>query len=100
MHVVISGSSGLIGGALAASLLADGHRVTRLVRREPQARADGSVEARWDPQADAVAVDPALLDGADAVVGLAGAGVGDRRWTAAYKTEIRESRVHGTGALA
>lgn len=100
MHVVISGSSGLIGGALAASLLADGHRVTRLVRREPQTRVDGSAEARWDPRAEAVAVDPAVLDGADAVVGLAGAGVGDRRWTAAYKNEIRESRVRGTGALA
>ncbi|MET7474077.1 TIGR01777 family oxidoreductase [Streptomyces sp. NPDC005648] len=98
MHVVISGSTGLIGGALSASLLADGHRVTRLVRREPQARADGSEEARWDPRAGTL--DPAVLDGADAVVGLAGAGVGDRRWTASYKREIRESRVRGTGALA
>ncbi|MGW2517335.1 TIGR01777 family oxidoreductase [Streptomyces sp. NPDC001617] len=98
MHVVISGSTGLIGSALTASLLADGHRVTRLVRREPQARTDGSEEARWEPRAGAV--DPALLDGADAVVGLAGAGVGDRRWTASYKREIRESRVRGTGALA
>ena len=97
MHVVISGSTGLIGGALTASLLADGHRVTRLVRREPRARADGSGEARWDPGAG---VDPAVLDGADAVVGLAGAGVGDRRWTASYKQEIRDSRVRGTGALA
>ncbi|MEU1267720.1 TIGR01777 family oxidoreductase [Streptomyces sp. NPDC005799] len=98
MHVVISGSSGLIGGALAASLIADGHRVTRLVRREPQIRADGSEEARWEPRAGGV--DPAVLDGADAVVGLAGAGVGDRRWTAAYKARIRESRVRGAGALA
>ncbi|MGY6019000.1 TIGR01777 family oxidoreductase [Streptomyces spinosirectus] len=98
MHVVISGSSGLIGGALAASLLADGHRVTRLVRREPRARADGSAEARWDPRRGAA--DPAVLDGADAVVGLAGAGVGDHRWTTAYRREIRESRVRGTGALA
>ncbi|MFJ9541125.1 TIGR01777 family oxidoreductase [Streptomyces sp. NPDC101225] len=98
MHVVISGSSGLIGGALAASLLADGHRVTRLVRRAPRARADGSVESVWDPRAGTA--DPDVLDGADAVVGLAGAGVGDRRWTAAYKREIRESRVHGTKALA
>lgn len=98
MHVVISGSSGLIGSALAASLLSDGHRVTRLVRREPQTRSDGSGEARWEPGAGGV--DPAVLDGADAVVGLAGAGVGDRRWTASYKALIRESRVRGTGALA
>jgi uncharacterized protein len=98
MHVVISGSSGLIGGALATSLLADGHRVTRLVRREPRVRADGSDEAHWDPRAGAV--DPAVLDGTDAVVGLAGAGVGDRRWTARYKREIHDSRVRGTTALA
>ncbi|MDN3025816.1 TIGR01777 family oxidoreductase [Streptomyces sp. S.PB5] len=98
MHVVISGSSGLIGGALAASLLGDGHRVTRLVRREPRPRDDGSQEARWDPQGGLL--DPAVLDGADAVVGLAGAGVGDRRWTAAYKKRIRDSRVLGTTALA
>jgi uncharacterized protein (TIGR01777 family) len=98
MHVVISGSSGLIGGALAASLLADGHRVTRLVRREPVPRDDGSEEARWDPRAGLV--DPAVLEGTDAVVGLAGAGVGDRRWTTAYKERIRDSRVLGTTALA
>ncbi|MEU6377127.1 TIGR01777 family oxidoreductase [Streptomyces sp. NPDC046909] len=98
MHVVISGSSGLIGGALAASLLDDGHQVTRLVRREPRPRDDGSQEARWDPRAGLL--DPAVLDGADAVVGLAGAGVGDRRWTTAYKKQIRDSRVLGTTTLA
>ncbi|MEU5892110.1 TIGR01777 family oxidoreductase [Streptomyces sp. NPDC047461] len=98
MHVVISGSSGLIGGALAASLLDDGHRVTRLVRREPRSRDDGSAEARWDPQAGLL--DPGVLEGADAVVGLAGAGVGDRRWTQTYKKQIRDSRVLGTTALA
>jgi uncharacterized protein (TIGR01777 family) len=99
MRVVISGSTGLIGQALAASLLADGHKVTRLVRRPPRPAApDGSAEAEWDPHS--CELDPRVLDGAEAVVGLAGAGVGDRRWTAEYKQEIRDSRVRGTNALA
>ena len=94
MKVVITGSSGLIGTALTASLRADGHQVVRLVRRPPRA-AD---EVRWDPQA-ADAGRPALTD-VDACVHLAGAGVGDHRWTAAYKAEIRSSRVLPTRALA
>ncbi|HEU5333115.1 MAG TPA: TIGR01777 family oxidoreductase [Actinocrinis sp.] len=99
MRVVISGSTGLIGQALAASLLADGHTVTRLVRREPRpATRDGSGEARWDPHS--CELDPRVFDGADAVVGLAGAGVGEHRWTDEYKQEIRDSRVHGTTTLA
>jgi len=94
MKVAITGSSGLIGTALTASLRADGHQVVRLVRRPPRA-AD---EIRWDPRA-ADAGNP-VLAGVSACVHLAGAGVGDHRWTAAYKAEIRSSRVLGTRALA
>jgi len=94
MKVAITGSSGLIGTALTASLQADGHQVVRLVRRPPQA-AD---EIRWDPRA-ADAGNPVLAD-VSACVHLAGAGVGDHRWTAAYKAEIRSSRVLATRALA
>jgi uncharacterized protein len=94
MKVAITGSSGLIGTALTASLQADGHEVVRLVRRPPRA-AD---EIRWDPRA-ADAGNPALTR-VDACVHLAGAGVGDHRWTAAYKAEIRSSRVLATRALA
>ena len=94
MRVAISGASGLIGTALTASLRADGHEVVRLVRRPPRA-AD---EIRWDPRA-ADAGNPALT-GVSACVHLAGAGVGDHRWTAAYKAEIRSSRVLATRALA
>ena len=94
MKVAITGSSGLIGAALTASLRADGHQVVRLVRRPPQAAG----EIRWDPRA-ADAGNPPLSD-VDACVHLAGAGVGDHRWTAAYKTEIRASRVLPTRALA
>ena len=94
MKVAVTGSSGLIGTALTASLRADGHQVVRLVRR-PQRGAD---ELRWDPRA-ADAGDP-NLSGVDAVVHLAGAGVGDHRWTPSYKAEIRASRVLSTTALA
>ena len=94
MKVAITGSSGLIGTALTASLQADGHQIVRLVRRPPRA-AD---EIRWDPRA-ADAGNP-VLEGLTACVHLAGAGVGDHRWTAAYKAEIRSSRVLATRALA
>lgn len=94
MNIAITGSSGLIGRALTASLRADGHEVVRLVRRPPR----DAGEARWDPRA-ADAGDPAL-SGTDAVVHLAGAGIGDHRWTSAYKAELRASRVLGTRALA
>jgi uncharacterized protein (TIGR01777 family) len=94
MRVTVTGSSGLIGSALAQSLREDGHDVVRLVRREP-ARDD---EARWSP-ADGC-VDKDSLEDADAVVHLAGAGVGDRPWTKAYKRKIRDSRLVGTRTLA
>ncbi|NEA38893.1 TIGR01777 family oxidoreductase, partial [Streptomyces sp. SID11385] len=55
-------------------------------------------EARWDPQGGDV--DTAALAGCDTVVNLAGAGIGDHRWTDAYKRTIRDSRVLGTATLA
>ncbi|MFI1100016.1 TIGR01777 family oxidoreductase [Streptomyces melanogenes] len=94
MRIAITGSTGLIGTALAQSLRADGHDLVKLVRRP--ARAGDEVE--WDPKRQYV--DTAGLAGCEAVVHLAGAGVGDHRWTAAYKKEIRDSRVLGTAALA
>jgi hypothetical protein len=99
MKVAVTGSSGLIGTALVASLRADGHEVIKLVRRPPR----GADEARWDPRAaDAglIPYAPGELDGLGACVHLAGAGVADKRWTARYKTEIRASLVLGTRALA
>lgn len=99
MKVAITGSSGLIGTALTASLHADGHEVIRLVRRPPR----GSGEVRWDPQAADAGLNGTSatdLKGIEACVHLAGAGVGDRRWTRRRKAEIRASRVMGTRALA
>jgi uncharacterized protein (TIGR01777 family) len=94
MRIADTGSTGLIGTALLRSLRTDGHEVVRLVRRVPRA-AD---EVRWDPRMQRV--DAVGLRGCEAVVNLAGAGVGDRRWTDAYKKEIRDSRVLGTAAVA
>lgn len=93
MKVAITGSSGLIGSALVKDLRRDGHDVVRLVRREP-AKPD---EAHWDPYGT---VDAKALEGCDAVVHLAGAGVADRPWTDSYKQKIRDSRVRGTRVLA
>jgi len=95
MQVAVTGSSGLIGTALVAALRADGHRVIRLVRAGPPAQ-DTLV---WDPRAERGGLDPRSLDGVGAVVHLAGAGVADKRWTAGYRAEIRNSRVQGTRAL-
>jgi uncharacterized protein (TIGR01777 family) len=104
MKVAVTGSSGLIGTALVASLRSDGHEVVKLVRRPPRS-AD---EIRWDPRAADARLsssgsgpaDLDRLDGLDACVHLAGAGVMDHRWTSRYKAEIRASRVLGTRALA
>lgn len=93
-RIAVTGASGLIGSALVRSLRADGHHVSRLVRR-PARTAD---EVEWDPARQYV--DAAGLVGVDAVVHLAGAGVGERRWSEAYKKEIRDSRVLGTRAIA
>jgi hypothetical protein len=93
-RVAVAGASGLIGGALVRSLVADGHEVVRLVRRA----ARGEHEVCWDPEGQYV--NAAGLAGCDVVVNMAGAGVGDHRWTPEYKRRIRDSRVLGTAALA
>ena len=94
MDVLITGSSGLIGSALRPALQAAGHHPLRLVRgatTEPDAIG-------WDPKAGSV--DAASLDGIDAVVNLAGAGIGDRRWSDEYKRTVLESRTRATTLLA
>ena len=94
MRIIISGSSGLIGTSLVARLRGDGHDVVRLVRRP----AAGSGESTWDPAAGTL--DATVVDGADAVINLAGAGIGDKRWTDEYKETLRASRLSSTGLLA
>jgi uncharacterized protein (TIGR01777 family) len=90
MKVVVTGSSGLIGGALVEALRQDGHTVVRLVRQAPA----GPDEVRWDPGEGRL--DPAALADADAVVHLSGAGIGDRRWTEQYKRVLYDSRIAST----
>lgn len=94
MRVAVTGASGLIGGALVPHLRRQGHDVLRLVRGV----ATAPDEVSWDPQVGFV--DLPALSGVDAVVHLAGAGVGDHRWTDEYKAVIRESRVRGTDTIA
>jgi uncharacterized protein len=95
MKVAVAGSSGLIGSAVAGDLWSAGHQVIRLVRRSPAAPG----QVRWDPRAPGAGLDPAVLEGTQAVLNFAGAPVA-RRWTAAYKAEIRASRVESTRNLA
>lgn len=99
MQIAITGATGLIGTALSRSLQADGHEVVPVVRRPV---SDGERAVRWDPAS--ATIDGPALEGVDAVVHLAGAGIGDRRWDDAYRREILDSRVRGTellvGALA
>jgi uncharacterized protein len=96
VRIAVTGSTGLIGTALVAALRGAGHRVIRLVRQTPASED----EIAWDPLAPTGGLAPGALDGLDAAVHLAGANVAGRRWTAAYKEEIRASRVRGTRALA
>ncbi|MGK5533080.1 TIGR01777 family oxidoreductase [Streptomyces sp. URMC 129] len=95
-RVAVTGTNGLIGGALAAALRAEGRDVVRLVRRPPAAPD----EARWDPTGKDPELTATAVRGCDAVVHMAGAGVADHRWTERYKRELRDSRVLGTAALA
>ncbi|MBL7502538.1 TIGR01777 family protein [Frankia sp. CNm7] len=94
MRIVVSGASGVLGSALVPALRADGHEVITLVRRPPR----GPDEVRWNPGGGEL--DRAALGDVDAAVHLAGAGIGDRRWTADYRREILDSRVQGTRLLA
>jgi hypothetical protein len=95
MNVLITGSSGLVGSALAPLLTSGGHRVIRLVRSEAGA---GEGRVLWDPEAGTI--DTASLEGLDTVVHLAGESIAAGRWTAAQKARILESRVKGTRLLA
>lgn len=93
MRVLIAGASGLIGTELSRQLGAAGHTAVRLVRREPLGRN----EFRWDPAA--LVLDPAVLEGIDAIVNLSGASLSRLPWTPGYRKEILQSRVQATRTL-
>ena len=92
--IAITGASGLIGTALAQHLTSQGHRVVRFTRQT----SSGSDSIAWNPKTGSIEADK--LRGVDAVVHLAGAGIGDKRWTTDYKREILESRTKSTALLA
>ena len=95
----ITGATGFVGSALTASLMKDGHHVVRIGRSSGHASPVPRLRnVTWDPAAGRL--DPAGLEGVDAVVHLAGESVAGGRWTTARKTAIRQSRVQGTTLLA
>lgn len=93
-NVVVTGASGLIGGALVSQLRADGYQVKKLVRRSVR----NTDEIFWNPTSGEIEL--AALADTDAIIHLAGAGVGDKRWSAAYRSEILNSRLLGTSTIA
>src|SRR5581483_1392883 len=99
MKIVMTGATGFLGRPLAESLAAEGHDVVVLSRgRAPQAPR-GSRVAAWNPDGTAGAW-AAELDGAGAVVNLAGESIAARRWTAAQKQRILDSRLLATRSVA
>jgi uncharacterized protein (TIGR01777 family) len=92
--IAVTGASGLIGSALVAQLKSDGHQVQKIVRR-PARTAD---EVSWNPIKGEI--DLQSLEGVDVIFHLAGAGVGDKRWTSSYRSEILNSRLLGTTTIA
>jgi uncharacterized protein (TIGR01777 family) len=93
VKIAITGSHGLIGSALMAGLPSQGHQVIRIVRTDA-----GPDDIEWVPIAGRI--DSSALEGTDAVINLAGAGVGDHRWSEPYKAEILRSRIDGTATLS
>ena len=93
MHIIVSGANGLIGKALVPALESAGHRVTRLVRGRAR---PGWAEIAWEPETGRIA--PQAIDGAEAVVHLAGESIVGR-WNADKKRRIYDSRVRGTQVL-
>jgi uncharacterized protein len=94
MRIVIAGSSGFLAAHLMPALRLEGYEITRLVRRPPK----GADEVRWNP--DGGELDPDALADVDAVINLAGANIGERRWTPEFKAKLVSSRVNATGTIA
>jgi uncharacterized protein (TIGR01777 family) len=100
MHIVIAGGSGFLGGALARTLAAEGHQVSILTRQSP-----GSLPGQpritlvqWTPDGN-TGPWAAAVDGATAIVNLAGESIAAKRWSPAQKKKLRDSRLHATRSL-
>jgi uncharacterized protein (TIGR01777 family) len=94
MRILMAGASGFLGTRLAHRLSTEGHGIVRLVRRPPS----GTGEIRWNPSSGEL--DPAAFDGVDAVINLAGANIGDKRWSKSFKQLLQSSRVGSTDTIA
>jgi len=92
MRILMAGTSGMIGSAVAPCLTTQGHEVVRLVRREP-----GAGEVRWDP--DSGTIDAGAVEGFDGVVHVASMRW-PLRWTSGFKKQMRENRLRSNGLLA
>ena len=105
MKIVIAGGTGFLGRPLTDRLVSEGHDVVILTRRvSPQLRARAVV---WSPGKDAENIVSGItgawaneIDGADAVINLAGESIAGRRWSPSHKKQILESRIHATRSLA
>ena len=93
MRIIVAGASGLIGTAISSTLRNAGHDVCALVRRAPATPS----EFQWNPAEGSI--DDTALKGADAVINLSGAGIGDRPWTRSRINELRSSRLGATTTL-
>jgi hypothetical protein len=106
MRIVIAGGTGFLGSPLAEVYAEDGHDVRVLsrglapgeARHDPGTGMPGITRVGWNPEAQDAPWAP-VIDGADAVVNLAGEGIGDKRWTPQRKAQIRDSRVNSTRQL-
>jgi len=96
LRVGVTGASGLVGRQFCAMLSTGGHDVVRFVR----GKATGPGEIAWNARDVENGVDPRALEGLDAIVHLAGAGIAEQRWSPERKREILESRTLGTQAIA
>lgn len=94
MTIVLAGGSGFLGRKLAKRLAAEGHRTITLTRRP----SDAGNQIAWQPDGHAGSL-PRHLDGADAIVNLAGEAIADQRWTSARKDALRRSRIFATRTL-
>jgi uncharacterized protein (TIGR01777 family) len=98
MKILVTGSSGLVGTSLTAALARGGNTVCRLVRPQSGGESErpGGFNVSWNPATGELG---GAAVGADAVVNLAGASIGDGRWTAERKALLRTSRIDTTRAL-
>lgn len=96
MEIAVTGSTGLIGRALVERLRSDGHHVLPVIR--PSSDNVVGEPIRWDPYHDEIEAD--AFEGIDAVVHLAGEGIGEKRWSTEQKRRILESRTIATSLLA